>query len=151
MPLPAMAYGLYIHGSPWVPVNLLAGMVVPGITYVSLEDLRQFHLAALMLGLVIHAAFSITFGLLFGVILPMLPSFRGGPILFGGVLPPILWTGFCYGMMGVVNPLLQKHVDWRWFIVSQFVYGLAMSFMFRVSQKIAVAQSPGNKWLRVST
>src|SRR5262249_33287798 len=32
MPIPAMAYGLIDHGSIWFPVNLLAGMVVPGIT-----------------------------------------------------------------------------------------------------------------------
>jgi hypothetical protein len=140
MSLPAMAYSLYIHGSPWVPVNLLAGMVIPGITYVSLEDIRQFHELALIFGLVVHAAFSITFGLLFGVILPMLPNFRGAPILFGGVLPPILWTGFCYSIMDVVDPLLQKHVDWQWFIVSQFVFGVTMSIYVSRTQKIAVEQ-----------
>ncbi len=54
---------------------------------------------------------------------------------------PFLWTGVCHGMMGVVNPLLQQYVSWPWFIVSQLVYGLAMSFVVR-SKKIAVAQPP---------
>ena len=27
-------------------------------------------------------------------------------------------------MMGVVNPLLRKGVDWPWFIASQFVFGV---------------------------
>ena len=89
MPIPAMAYGMIAHGSPWLPINLLVGIVIPGITGASLDELKEFHLVALILGIVIHAAFSVTFGLMYGVILPMLPSIRGGPLLFGGVLMPI--------------------------------------------------------------
>ena len=29
--------------------------------------------------------------------------------------------------MGVVNPVLQRLVDWPWFVVSQFVFGVAAS------------------------
>jgi hypothetical protein len=141
MAIPAMAYGNLAHESPWLPINLLAGVVVPGITDASLENLRQFHGSAFLLAVVIHFAFSITFGLMYGVILPMLPSFRGSPLLFGGILMPILWSGVCYGLMGVVNPLLQQHVNWPWFILSQFVYGLAMSFVVFRSEKVAVAQT----------
>jgi uncharacterized membrane protein YagU involved in acid resistance len=142
MPIPAMAYGLIDHGSLWFPINLLAGMVVPGLTDASLEHLKEFHLGALVLGIFIHLAFSVTFGLMYGVILPMLPDIRGGSILFGGVLMPILWSGVCYGLMGVVNPLLGKYVNWWWFLLSQFVYGLAMSYVVSRFEKIAVAQPP---------
>ena len=142
MPIPAVAYGMIAHGSPWLPINLLVGIVIPGITDASLDDLKAFHLGALIIGVVIHAAFSLTFGLMYGVILPMLPSTKGGPLLFGGVLMPILWTGVSYGMMGIVNPLMQAHVSWPWFIVSQLVYGLAMSYVVSRSEKIAVAQPP---------
>jgi len=141
MPIPALLYGILQHGSLWLPINLLVGMVIPGISDASLENLKQFNLAGLILGTIIHAAFSVTFGLMYGVILPTLPSF-GGPLLFGGVLMPILWSGMCYGLMGVVNPLLEEHVSWPWFIASQFVYGLAMSYVVFRSEKVAVAQPP---------
>ena len=38
---------------------------------------------------------------------------------------PLLWTAASYSLMGVVNPLLQARVNWPWFIVSQFVFGLS--------------------------
>jgi hypothetical protein len=142
MPIPALAYGLIAHGSPWLPINLLVGIVIPGITDASLDALKAFHPVALVLGTVIHAAFSVTFGLMYGVILPMLPSIKGGWLLYGGVLMPFLWTGVCYGMMGIVNPALQQHVSWPWFMVSQLVYGLAMSYVVFRTQKVAVPQ-PG--------
>jgi hypothetical protein len=44
--------------------------------------------------------------------------------------------------MGVVNPLLGKYVNWYWFLLSQFVYGLAMSTVVSRFEKIAVAQPP---------
>jgi hypothetical protein len=142
MPIPAMIYGMIAHASPWFPVNLLVGIVIPGITDASLDDLKTFNMVALVLGIFIHAAFSLTFGLMYGVILPMLPAKNGAPLLLGGVLMPFLWTGVCYGMMGIVNPLMEQHVSWPWFVVSQLVYGLAMSYVVSRSEKIAVAQPP---------
>jgi uncharacterized membrane protein YagU involved in acid resistance len=144
MPLPALLYGLLQHGSLWFPVNLLAGMVIPGISDASLESLRQFSFAGLLLGTIIHAVFSVTFGLMYGVILPMLPQVKGGPLIFGGLVMPLLWTGVCYGLMGIVNPPLQQHVSWPWFLVSQLVYGLAMSYVVNSSEKVAVSQAPLN-------
>ena len=57
-------------------------------------------------------------------VLPELPPIPA-PLAWGGLLMPLLWTGASYGLMGVVNPLLQERVDWPWFIVSQFVFGIA--------------------------
>ena len=142
MPFPALIFGLAEYGSPWLPVNLLAGMAIPGLADASLESLTQFHLGSLIFGSIVHLAFSITFGLMYGVILPMLPSFRGSSLFFGGVLMPIFWSSICYGLVGIVNPLLERHVDWRWFVLSQFVFGLAMSFVVFRSEKVAVAQTP---------
>ena len=144
MPLPAMAYGLIDQGSLWFPINLLAGMVVPGLGDASLTDLKEFHLGAIVLAIFIHLAFSVTFGLMYGVILPMLPDIKGGSILFGGILMPLLWSGVCYGLMGVVNPLLGKYVNWWWFLLSQFFYGIAMSYVVSRFEKVAVAQPPGS-------
>jgi hypothetical protein len=38
---------------------------------------------------------------------------------------PMLWTAVSFGLMGLVNPLLAKGVDWPWFIASQFLFGVA--------------------------
>src|SRR5262249_7624057 len=72
---------------------------------------------------------SVAFGLFFGVVSPTLPPLPGGPVIAGGVLMPLLWTGLCHGLMGIVNPLLNEFVSWPWFIASQVVYGLAMSIV----------------------
>ena len=76
--------------------------------------------------------------------LPTLPEIPGGQIVWGGVLFPLLWTGAGYGLMGVVNPLLQQEVDWPWFIASQVVYGLAMSLVVILSEKVQVPPAGGD-------
>ena len=92
-----------------------------------------------------------TFGLLFGVVSPTLPPIPGGPVIAGGVLMPLLWTGLCYGFMGIVNPLLQEHVNWPWFIASQVVYGLAMSIVVINSEKVPAAPVGGGPSLAVGS
>jgi hypothetical protein len=143
MPIPALAYGLMSGHGVYFPINLLAGMVVPGITGASVSDLEQFHPGVLVLGIIIHATFSVTFGLLFGVISPTLPPMPGGPLIAGAVIMPILWTALCYGFMGIVNPLLEKYVSWPWFIASQVVYGLAMSIVVLRTHKVPVEPAGG--------
>src|SRR5262249_39997800 len=51
--------------------------------------------------------------------LPQIPK----PIAWGGLLMPILWTAVSYGLLKVVNPVLDRGVDWPWFIFSQFLFG----------------------------
>ena len=138
MPIPALAYGLLSGHGLWFPINLLAGIVVPGISGETEAQLESFQLSALVVAIVIHATFSLTFGLLFGVVSPTLPPIPGGPVIAGGVLMPLLWTGLCHSFMGIVNPSLQKHVNWFWFIVSQIVYGVAMSIVVVRSEKVYI-------------
>lgn len=142
MAIPAILYGILVRGSPWFPINLLAGVVIPDVVDASIASLSQFQFGALMLATAIHLAFSITFGLMYGVILPMLPTFRGSPIFFGGIVTPIIWSGVCYGLMGVVNPALQEHISWPWFVASQFCYGIVMSYVVDQTEKVAVSQAP---------
>ena len=93
MPIPALIYGVISGHGIWFPINLLAGMVVPGISGATRAELDQFHLGALVLGICIHATLSVGFGLLFGVISPTLPPIPGGPLVAGGVIMPLLWSG----------------------------------------------------------
>jgi hypothetical protein len=124
MTAPALLWGLF-SGHFWAPVNLLAGMVLPGVGKMDLDELGHFHLSLLLVAIVIHVVLSVVIGLLYGVLLPTLPSVPR-PIAWGGLLMPILWTGASYVAMSVVNPALPGQVSWPWFIVSQFVFGITM-------------------------
>ena len=136
MPIPAVVYGLVSGHGPWFPINLLAGMVVPGISGATEAQLEAFSWGALILAMIVHATLSVAFGLFFGVVSPTLPPIPGGPVVAGGVLMPLVWTGVCHSFMGIINPLMKEHVNWTWFIVSQVVYGVAMSIVVINSEKV---------------
>ncbi len=140
MPIPALIYGWIAQHSIWFPVNLLAGMVLP-MDGTTVEQLRQFSLSALVVGICIHASMSVTFGLINGVLSPMLPDLPGvpgGKAIWGGVLMPILWTGMSYGLMGVVNPTMEKFVEWHWFFLSQLVFGIVATTVVLRSETITI-------------
>src|SRR5262249_40436663 len=91
MPVPALLWGLLTGLGLWYPINLLAGMVLPGVGRMNVAELDQFHASLLLVALVIHVAVSAVFGLIYGVLLPTLPAVPR-PIAWGGLLMPILWT-----------------------------------------------------------
>jgi hypothetical protein len=125
MPVPAVLWGLFSGNGPWYPVNLLAGMVLPGVGRMTLDELHQFQPSLLFVALVIHVALSAVIGLIYGVLLPTLPEVPR-PIAWGGLLAPILWTAVSYVAMRLVNQAVPKMVSWPWFIVSQLVFGITM-------------------------
>ncbi len=148
MPIPAMIWAVSTGHSIWYPVNLLAGLVLPGLTDMPAEQLRanleMFHPWGLLCGIIMHATLSIGFGLIGGVLLPTLPHVFGGPLLFGGLILPLLWSGANHSLMGLVNPLLNQYIDWPWYVVSQIVYGLATSIVIIRSEQITIApRGPG--------
>ncbi|HEY7327105.1 MAG TPA: hypothetical protein VH592_05685 [Gemmataceae bacterium] len=142
MPIPAILWSLANHHGLWYPVNLLAGLVVPGMDEMTLEQLEQFHSDWLAKALVIHALLSVGFGLIYGILLPKLPPIPGS-VAWGGLLMPLLWTATAYSLMGVVNKVLQRYIDWPWFIVSQFVFGISASIVVHRSEKIPVPPLKG--------
>jgi hypothetical protein len=125
MPLPALVWGLLSGHTLLYPVNLLAGMVLPGVGRMTVPELEQFQPTLLLVALVIHAMMSTVIGLIYGVLLPTLPEVPG-PIAWGGLLMPVLWTGVSYVAMVVANPALPGRVSWPWFVLSQFVFGITM-------------------------
>lgn len=143
MPIPALAWGLWSGHGIWFPINLLAGMVVPGMGDLTVSQLEAFHPWALLFGIAIHVVMSLGIGLVYGVLLPTLPPVPGGPLLFGGIMLPCLWTGASYGLMGAINPVLNEYVAWRWFVASQLVYGIAASIVIMRSEKISIAPRGG--------
>jgi hypothetical protein len=128
MPIPAAIYGWLSGNGVWLPVNLLAGMVLPGVDRMSDEELRAFHPGLLGVGAAIHAVVTLTFGLLYGVLLPTLPSIRR-PLAWGAVLMPLLWTAVSFVAASTINPLVREHIEWPWFIVSQFVFGVVAALV----------------------
>ena len=46
------------------------------------------------------------------------------PILLGGLIAPLLWSGLLWAVMGLLNPLLSSHIDWLWFVASQVAFGV---------------------------
>jgi hypothetical protein len=134
----ALAYGLSVQRSLWYPINLLAAVALPGLTHATLADLRAFNLHALVLGTIVHGLLSVFAGLLYAVILPMLPSRH---MLWGGVVAPLLWTGLVWAVVDIVNPILGARVDWPWFVVSQMAFGLATGFVVARAHPLATMQT----------
>lgn len=139
MAVTALCYGMLSGRGPWYPVNLLAAIVVPGSEQMTIQELQQFSALALVAGIIVHLVTSTIVGLLFGIVLPTLPRW---PLLWGGLVAPLMWTGFVSGFMGVLNPVLNQHVDWPWFVVSQFVYGLSVGVVVTRSEKRYIDQVP---------
>ena len=55
--------------------------------------------------------------------MPMLPKIPK-PIAWGALLMPLLWTAVNFVALGIVNPLVRASIEWPWFILSQFVFGV---------------------------
>ncbi len=106
MPLPVLVYGLLSGHGIWWPVNLLAGMVIPGVGGMSGSELEQFNPGLLIAGILIHIVVSLVLGLIYGVLLPMLPDFRK-PLAWGALLMPLLWTAASYVAFSVMNPTVR--------------------------------------------
>ena len=89
----------------WYPVNLLAGSLYAAPAIPSMDALLGFHPGWLLFALALHLTMCLLVGLLYGAMLPMLPT---RPIVLGGIIAPLLWTGLLYQVLGFVNPLLEK-------------------------------------------
>jgi hypothetical protein len=121
MALLAAAYGLLTYGSVWYPINLLAAIVYKQSLQLSMEFLTSFHVDLFLVAALLHGVTSVLVGLLYGVLLPMFPR---RPIVLGGLIAPVIWSGLLYTTLGIINPLLDERIDWRWFVASQMAFGL---------------------------
>jgi hypothetical protein len=135
---PALLYGLIAYHSIWYPVNLLGGAGVANWQNPSIADIAAFHWQGLIVATAIHLISSVLVGLLYGAMLPMLPRH---PILLGGILAPLLWTGLLHSTLNIINPALDAHVDWGWFVVSQLCFGLVAGWVVAREGRIFTDQS----------
>jgi len=121
MALLACLYGVLKAGSIWYPINLLAATVYAQSLKLGPAQLYSFHADSFALAVLLHGIVSVLVGVLYGAMLPM---FARRPIVLGGLIAPVLWSGLLYTMMGLLNPLLASHIDWLWFMASQVAFGV---------------------------
>ena len=117
----ACGYGVLKAGSIWYPINLLAAVVYAESQRLDPAQLNSFHADAFAIALGLHGLVSTLVGLLYGAMLPM---FARRPIVLGGLIAPVLWSGLLYFTLGLLNPLLESRIDWVWFMASQFAFGV---------------------------
>jgi hypothetical protein len=128
----ACGYGLLKVGSLWYPINLLAAVVYAQSMKLGPAELNAFHLDSFAIAVGVHALVSTLVGLLYGAMLPMFPR---RPIVLGGLIVPVLWSGMLHPILSLLNPLLASRIDWFWFIASQMAFGI-------VAGAVVVRQSP---------
>lgn len=137
MAMVAMAYGGLTHGSVWYPVNLLGAVVYANPFHVRPVGLLHFNLPLFLVASAIHLSTSILVGLLYGAMLPMLPR---SPLLLGGGIAPVLWTGLVYSVVNFVNPLMGEEINWEWFIASQVAFGVVAGLVVLRHERVPVRQ-----------
>jgi hypothetical protein len=127
----AALYGIISGHGVWYPINLLSAGFFPA--RVTTEQIAAFHWDALIIATILHLICSLLVGLLYGAALPMFPR---SPVLFGGVIAPILWSGLIHIMLEALDPTLKQRIDWLWFIISQIGFGVVAGIIVSRQQRI---------------
>ena len=137
MALLAGVYGILSGHGIWYPMNLLVAGLIPEMANESAAQIGAFSLQRLLLAVPLHLLISLMVGLLYGAMLPMLPRH---PVLLGGFAGPLLWSGMIYGMLAFINPVMNQHIDWRWFVLSQVGFGIVAGLVVAVQERIPTSQ-----------
>ena len=134
----ACIYGVAKAGSIWYPINLLAAAVYAQSLKLGPAQLNAFRADSFAIALILHGLVSTLVGLLYGAILPM---FARRPILLGGLIAPALWSGLLYSILGILNPLLESHIDWFWFVVSQMAFGIVAGMVVMRQSRVPTREN----------
>jgi hypothetical protein len=135
MALLAMLYGIVSGHGIWYPINLLAVGFFPNNQ--TTAQIAAFHWPSLIIASIVHLVTSLLVGLLYGATLPMVPR---RPILLGGLIAPILWSGLLHSVLEVINPVLNRRIDWPWFVLSQIAFGVVAGVVVSLQERIATRQ-----------
>ena len=132
----AVLYGMVSGHGIWYPINLLAVGFFPAIQ--STQQIAAFHGTSLIIASAVHMVTSLLVGLLYGTALPMFPRH---PILFGGVIAPVLWSGLLHSVLEFINPVMNQRIDWSWFVISQIAFGVVAGIVVSRQARIPTWQS----------
>ncbi len=134
----AVIYGVFAYHSVWYPINLLAGSLYAPSATPTIEDMRHFNIGWLLFATAMHLTMCLLVGLLYGAMLPLLPR---RPIVLGGIIGPLLWTGLLYHIIGYVNPILDDRINWWWFAVSQAAFGIVAGLVVERHHRVWTAEN----------
>ena len=135
MAILAMLYGILSGHGIWYPINLLSAGFFPA--RVTTEQIAAFHWDALIIAAVLHLICSLLVGLLYGTALPMVPR---RPVLFGGLIAPILWSGLIHSILDALDPVLNQRIDWPWFVISQIGFGIVAGIIVSRQERVRTWQ-----------
>jgi hypothetical protein len=138
MAVMACAYGLLSVGSIWYPINLLAATIYAESLRLGPTQLNSFHADSFAIALALHGIGSILVGLLYGAMLPM---FARRPIVLGGLIAPVLWSGMLYSIMQLLNPLLASRVNWFSFMASQIAFGVVAGIVVVRQERVSTREN----------
>jgi len=130
-------YGIVSGNGIWYAMNLLVAGLFPAMATETARQIGTFNLHRFLVAVPIHLLMSLLVGLLYGAMLPMLPQ---RPIVLGGVVAPLLWSGLIYGILAFVNPVMNQHIDWLWFVASQIAFGVVAGLVVAVQERIPTRQ-----------
>ena len=133
----AVLYGVVKYGSIWYPINLLASIVYAQALQMTTAQISAFRIELLLVATVIHLAASVLMGVLYGALLPIFPR---RPILLGGFIAPIMWSGLLYTSLGIINPLLDQRIDWLWFVITQIGFGIVAGLVVVRQERVRTGQ-----------
>jgi hypothetical protein len=131
----ALLYGIISRRGMWYAINVLAGGFFPGRHV--LEQIGAFQWDSLLIGSVVHLLISLLIGLLYGAMLPMFPR---RPVLMGGLIAPVLWSGLVHTFVELMDPLLNQRIDWTWFVLSQVGFGIVAGVVVSRQERIRTWQ-----------
>jgi hypothetical protein len=139
MAIVACAYGLIVQHSIWYPINLMAAVAMPSLANADIAQLRLFNGPGFVVAFISHGVISLLVGLLYAVLLPMLPSRFAA--FWGSLLAPLLWTGLLSATLRLINPALNTRIDWIWFIASQVAFGMVTGYVVAHTKTVETVQT----------
>jgi hypothetical protein len=134
----AALYGVFSGNGIWYPMNLLVAGLFPAMATQTATQVGTFNLHEFLLAVPIHLVMSLLAGLLYGAMLPMVPR---RPILLGGFVFPLLWSGTMYGGLAFINPVMNQRIDWPWFVLCQIAFGIAAGVVVAVQERISTRRN----------
>jgi len=135
MALLAVMYGIISGRGMWYAINVLAAGFFPGRH--PLAQVGAFQWDSLLIASALHLLVSLCVGLLYGATLPMLPRH---PILLGGLIAPILWSGLIHSFVELIDPILVHEIDWVWFVFSQVGFGIVAGIVVARHERVPTQQ-----------
>jgi hypothetical protein len=134
----ATLYGIVKGYGLWYAMNLLVAGAFPEMATETTRQLGTFNRNAFLVAVPVHLIISLMVGLLYGAMLPMVPR---RPILLGGFIGPLLWSGIIYGGLAFINPVMNQRIDWLWFVFCQIAFGVVAGLMVMVQERIPTRQN----------